>query len=111
MNRFLNVLMKEGSASEIKGIPKKVLVRYISALQLRKFVNKGYQLYAFHVLDSIEDKDPLLEDYQSLQEFVDVFLDEVCGLRRKGEIDLIVSLMLGATLVSKAPYKMSTKNQ
>ena len=51
-------------------------------------------------------KAPRLEDV--LQEFKDVFLDEILGLPPKRDIDFTIELVPGAAPVSKAPYRMST---
>ena len=76
-------------------------------MQMKKLCRKGYQLYATHILEVIEDKTPRLEDYQLLQEFRDVFPDEIPGLPPKRDIDFTIELVPGAAPVSKAPYRMS----
>ena len=43
-----------------------------------------------------------------LQEFRDVFPDEIPGLPPKRDIDFIIELVPGAAPVSKTPYRMST---
>ena len=43
-----------------------------------------------------------------LQEFRDVFLDEIPGLPPKQDIDFTIELLPGVAPVSKAPYQMST---
>ena len=43
-----------------------------------------------------------------LQEFRDVFPDEILRLPPKRDIDITIELVPGAALVSKAPYIMST---
>ena len=43
-----------------------------------------------------------------LQEFRDVFPDEIPGLPPKRDIDFIIELVPRAAPVSKTPYKMST---
>ena len=77
-------------------------------MQMKKFCRKGCQLYATHILEETEDGAPRLEDYQVLQEFKDVFPDEIPGLPPKRDIEYNIELVLGAAPVSKAPYRMST---
>lgn len=60
------------------------------------------------MLDSTEDKGPKLEDYQLLQKFKDVFLDDVPRLPPKRDIDFKTNLVPGVSPVSKIPYKMNT---
>ena len=43
-----------------------------------------------------------------LQEFRDVFLDEIPGLPPKRDIDFTIELFPGVAPVSKTPYRMST---
>ena len=77
-------------------------------MQLKKFCRKGCKLYAAQILEETGDETPRLEDYQVLQEFRDVFPNEIPGLPPKWDIDFTIELVPGAALVSKAPYKMST---
>ena len=65
-------------------------------------------MYASHVLEETENETPKLEDYHVLQEFRDVFLDEIPGLPPNRDIYFTIDLVLGDTPVSKTPYKMST---
>ena len=77
-------------------------------MQLKKLCRKGCQLYAAHILEETRDETTRLEDYQVLQEFGDVFPDEIPGLPPKRDIDFTIELVPGAAPVSKAPYRMST---
>ena len=65
-------------------------------------------MYAAHFLEAAENETIRLEDYPILQEFRDVFLDEIPGLPPKRDIDFTIDLVLGAAPVSKTPYMMST---
>ena len=53
-------------------------------------------------------KPPRLEDFHVLQEFRDVFPDEIQGIPPKSGIDFTFELVPGETPVSKTPYEMST---
>ena len=65
-------------------------------------------MYAAHILEPTRDETPRLEDYQVLQEFRDVFPNEILGLPPKRDIDFTIKLVPGAAPVSKTPYRMST---
>ena len=65
-------------------------------------------MYAAHILEASEDETNRLEDYQVLQEFKDVFPDDILGLPPKRDIDFTIELMPRAIPVSKTPYSMST---
>ena len=55
-----------------------------------------------------KNETPKLEDYHVLQEFRDVFLDEIPGLPPKRDNDFTIDLVPRAAPVSKTPYMMST---
>ena len=76
-------------------------------MQLKKFCRKGFQLYAAHILEATQNETPRLEDFHLLQEFRDVFPDEIPRLPPKRDIDFTIELVSGATPVSKTPYRMS----
>ena len=78
-------------------------------MQLKKFCRKGCQLYATHIVEAAETETPRLEDFRVLQEFMDVFPDEIPGLPPKRDIEFTIELVLGAALVSKTPYRASTR--
>ena len=99
---------EEGNSRIVKGIPKMILVRQVSAMQLKNFCRKGFQLYAAHILEAPESETPRLEDFQVLQEFRDVFPDAIPRLPPKKDIDFTIELVPGLAPLSKTPYRMST---
>ena len=68
---------EEGNPRVVRGISKVIFVRHISAMQLKKLCRKGCILYASHVLEETKNETPRLEDFHVLQEFRDVFLEEI----------------------------------
>ena len=108
-NKTFECMDEEGNPVVVKGIPKVISVRQVLAMQLKKFCRKGFQLYVAHILEDSRDENPRLEDYQVLQEFKDVFPDEIPGIPPKRDIDFTIELVPGEALVSKAPYRMSTQ--
>ena len=107
-NKNFECMNEEGNLVVVKGILKVISVRQVSAMQLRNFCRKGFQLYAAHILETSGDETLRLEDYQVLQEFMDVFPDEIPGLPPKRDIDFTIELVPGVALVSKTPYRVST---
>ena len=65
-NKTFKCMNDEGNPVVVKGIPKVILVRQVSAMQLKKFCRKGFQLYAAHILETSGDENPRLEEYQVL---------------------------------------------
>ena len=108
-NMNFECMSEEGNLVVVEGIPKVILVRWVLAMQLKKFCRKGFQLYAAQILEETRDETPRLEDYQVLQEFRDVFPNEILGFPPKRDIDFTIELVPGVALVSKPPYRMSTQ--
>ena len=91
----------------MKGIPRPISIREISALRLNICFMEGFQLYATHVEEPEKTKGPNLEYFSVLQEFEDVF-QEIIGYPPKREICFSIDIVPGYAMVSKAPYSMST---
>eukprot|EP00253_Pinus_taeda_P011347 PITA_11347 len=97
-----------GIQQELQGVKRLVLVRPVTASQLGKCIKKKCQIYAIQVgyADS-KDKTTMLENIPVIQEFVDVFPEEIPGLPPKRDIDFTIELVPRAAPVSRAPYRMS----
>ena len=91
-------------------IPKKVSIRQISSLQEKKCVRKGYKLFAVNIRDIESDRKQCIEYFPVLEEFKDVFLEEILGLPPKQDLEFSIELTRGSFLASKAPYCMSAQN-
>ena len=65
-------------------------------------------MYAAHIEEAAGNETLKLEDYHVLQEFKDVFLDEIPGLPPKRDIDFTIELVPGEALVFKTPCRMNT---
>lgn len=99
---------QNGNRQEIQGIRKPIHLRPITASQLGKCVRKGCRLYAIQVgLTESKDKAALQENIPVVQEFKDVFPEEILGLPPKRDVDFTIELLPGASLVSRTPYRMS----
>jgi hypothetical protein len=72
-NKTFTCLDENGKQSTVKGVPRPISIREISALQLKRCFRKGFQLYAAHVEEPDNTKGPRLEYFLVLKEFEDVF--------------------------------------
>eukprot|EP00253_Pinus_taeda_P016566 PITA_16566 len=99
---------QNGHKKELQGIQLPVQIRPITATQLAKCIRKGCQMYAIQVgfADS-KGKAATLDNIPVVQEFTDVFPEEIPGLPPKINIDFTIELIPGAAPVSRAPYRMS----
>eukprot|EP00253_Pinus_taeda_P004218 PITA_04218 len=97
-----------GMGKEIQGIQKPVQIRPIKASQLVKCIRNKCQIYAVQVgfADSV-DKAATVKDIPVVQEFADVFPEEIPGLPPRRDLDFTIELIPGAAPVSRAPYRMS----
>ena len=60
-NKTFECMDEEGNPVVVRSIPNVISVRQISAMQLKKFCRKGFQLYAAHILETTGDETPRLE--------------------------------------------------
>ena len=87
---------------------KPVRLRPITASQMEKCMRKGCQLYAIQVgLSESKDKAAVLENIPVVQQFKDVFPEEIPGLPPKRDFDFTIELLPGASPISRTPYRMS----
>eukprot|EP00253_Pinus_taeda_P029605 PITA_29605 len=97
-----------GEQQELQGIKHPVQIRPITTSQLAKCIKKKCQIYAIQVgYANQKDKTAMLGNIPVVQEFVDVFPEEVRGLPPKRDVDFTIELIPGAAPVSRAPYRMS----
>eukprot|EP00253_Pinus_taeda_P004686 PITA_04686 len=98
-----------GIKQDMQGIKRLVQIWPITASQLAKCIRKGCQIYAIQVgYANSKDKTTTLENIPVIQNFADVFPEEIPGLPPKRDIDFTIELVPGVTPVSQAPYRMST---
>ena len=108
LDKTLHCIDEEGNPFYLKGKPKPISVRQISALQLKRKARKGYQLYAVHVEELEQQREEnLLDTLPVVREFKEVFPDEIPRLPPKREIEFSIDLVLRATPISGAPYRIS----
>ena len=98
----------KGNLRVVKGFPKVISRRKYSAMQLNKFYGKGCRVYETHVLEEEENEYPSLEDLHVLQEFRNVFPNDILGIPPKSDIDFRIELVPSKESMSKTPYRMST---
>ena len=91
-NKNFECMDEEGNLRVVKGIPKVISIRQSSAMQLKKFSRKGCRVYATHVLEATENETPMLDEFHVIQEFMDVFPDEIQGFLQRGTLISLLNL-------------------
>jgi hypothetical protein len=91
----------------MKGIPRPISIQDFLALHLKIIFIKWCQIYASHMEEPMNDKEPRLEDYLVLKDYENVFV-EFLGFPQKRNIYFSIGLIPGVSPMSKNPYRMST---
>ena len=78
----------------------------ISAATARRMLRKGCEAYLAYVVDT-EKSQLKIEDIPVVNEFIDVFPDELPGLPPERVVDFAIDLQPGTTPISRAPYRMA----
>ena len=66
----------QGNQVKIQGVPEKVSVRQIFALQEKKCFRKSCKLFAVNIQDIEAEREQHIKDFPVLVEFKDVFHEE-----------------------------------
>ena len=80
-------------------------LRMISGLRASSLLRKGCQGFLDFVVN--EGNDLELEDIPIVRDCPNVFLEDLPSLPPKREVEFIIDLAPGTTLISKAPYRMA----
>ena len=75
-------------------------------IQAKKLLLQGCEAYLAHIMDNQKEV-PKLEEILVVNEFSNVFLDDLPGLPPDREIEFAIELAPGTEPVSKEPYRMS----
>ncbi|GJW45339.1 putative reverse transcriptase domain-containing protein [Tanacetum coccineum] len=81
-------------------------IRIISALRTRTLISHGYEGFLESIKDTSLDG-PRLESHPIVQNFPNVFPNELSGLPPEREVEFTIKLIPGAQPISKAPYKIT----
>ncbi|XP_022155925.1 uncharacterized protein LOC111022925 [Momordica charantia] len=94
--------LPSGQNFTFKGI-KVGVPRVVSALKASHLLQRGVWAYLASVLDATKVV-PSIEAVRVVNEFTDVFPEDLLGLPPSREVDLHIELLPGTTLISKALY-------
>ena len=102
------VLLKCSDLSEVivQGIRFESISKVISAMEARRFLRKGCEVFLALILDSKREQ-VNFENIPVIREFPDVFLEELPGLPPVREVYLSIEVVQGTTPISRATYRMA----
>ncbi|GKF72773.1 hypothetical protein Tco_0208887 [Tanacetum coccineum] len=82
----------------------------ISCTKTQKYIEKGFPIFLAHVnVKEVEDKSEKkrLEDMPIVQDFPEVFPEDLPGLPPTRQVEFQIDLVPGATPVARAPYRLA----
>ncbi|GKF72615.1 hypothetical protein Tco_0208729, partial [Tanacetum coccineum] len=88
----------------------KLKLNIISYTKTQKYIQKGCQVYLAQVTSKkTEDqaKEKQLEDVPIVQEFSEVFLEDLPGLPPARQVEFQINLVPGVAPVARAPYRLA----
>lgn len=80
--------------------------KFLTMTQTKRLLRKGNEAYLAYVVDTRQGV-PQLQDIPVVNEFEDVFPEDLPGLPPDREIEFAIELAPGTAPVSKAPYRLA----
>nr|GEX86658.1 putative reverse transcriptase domain-containing protein [Tanacetum cinerariifolium] len=96
------------------GKGEKSKLSIISCTRTQKYIKRGCLIFLAQVMkketeDKLEEK--RLEDVPTMQNFLEVFLEDLPGLPPTRHVEFQIDLVHGAALVARAPYRLAPSEQ
>ncbi|XP_073016620.1 uncharacterized protein [Primulina eburnea] len=89
------------------GVTSSLSIPIISCLQATKLLRKGCVGYLASVLDTRKESRIQLQDIDVVQDYPDVFEEDVPGLPPDREVEFVIDLIPGTAPISKVPYRLA----
>nr|GEV25465.1 reverse transcriptase domain-containing protein [Tanacetum cinerariifolium] len=86
-----------------KGVSRLKVISYKKA---SRYIKKGSQFFVAHVTEK-EPQEKWLKDVPVIQDFPEVFLDDLPGLPPPRQVEFRIDLVPGAAPVARAPYQLA----
>lgn len=94
-----------GEYLSYRGNARRLEVKIVTMLKMRKYLNKGHEVYLCTLQDlSIESE--TLEQSLVVKEFPNVFPKEILGIPLNREVEFSIDFLPGTMPISKVPYRM-----
>ncbi|CAH9094254.1 unnamed protein product [Cuscuta europaea] len=91
-----------------KAVTSKPGVKLATMQQVKRYARKGYEVYLCRIKD-LNSEDPTIDQIPVVNEFPDVFPEEIPGMPPEREVEFSIDLLPGTAPISKAPYRMAPK--
>ena len=104
--KHVHIPLENGEVLIVEGHRRKAKLKVISCIQASKYLLRDYFAILTHVRDTkVEEK--LLEDVPVMQDFPEVFPDDLPGLPPKRQVEFGNELIPGASPIARAPYRLT----
>ena len=104
--RKKKVTLKISDDQKVEFQGQRQVKKFLTMIQAKRLLRQGCEAYLAHVID-LDKKMLKIGDVPVVDEFPDVFPDELPGLPPDREIEFAIDLAPGTEPVSKAPYRMA----
>ncbi|GJS65290.1 putative reverse transcriptase domain-containing protein [Tanacetum coccineum] len=108
--KLVQLVNPQGREIIIYGDKRKGDFKLCSVMKARKYLSHGCYAFIAHVIDtSIEKKNA--KDVPVINEFLDVFPEELSGIPAERQAKFQIDLITGATPIAKTPYHYRKLNK
>ena len=104
--KHIKIPRPNGEFILVYGEKRKGDVTLISSIKARKCLAKKYPLFLAYVVDAKAEKKKV-ENVRIVNEFPDVFPDDLPGLPPEQEVEFKIDLVPGAAPIARAPYRLA----
>ncbi|GJU99606.1 putative reverse transcriptase domain-containing protein [Tanacetum coccineum] len=91
----------------IRGDQSKTRLNLISCIKTERYISRGCQVFMIQVTEKKKSDEKRLEDIPVVREFPEVFPEDLPGLPPVRQVEFQIDLILGATPVARAPYRLA----
>ena len=95
----------QGARVSYQGVLVDRKYKIVSVMKIIEMGRKGHQIYLCNFVKV--DKEMPLNEIPVVQDFQDVFPEELPGLPPPRDVEFGIDLVPGTALISKAPYRMA----
>ncbi|GJW33651.1 retrotransposon protein, putative, ty3-gypsy subclass [Tanacetum coccineum] len=103
---LVRVVNPQGQEIIIYGDRRKGDFKLCSVVKTRKYLSRGCHAFMAHVINTSFEKKSV-EDVSIVNEFLDVFPEDLSGIPLERQVEFRIDLVPGATLVAKTPYRLA----
>ncbi|XP_022004012.1 uncharacterized protein LOC110901496 [Helianthus annuus] len=103
--KVIHVLTPRGKRVSIQG-ERNIDSKLCSIVQAYKYVRNGSKAFLAYVVDTKQNT-PKIEEIEVVNEFLDVFSEDLPGLPPERKVDFKIELYPDAKPVAKAPYRLA----